>query len=603
MNGPYGNMFPYTNFHEMNLDWMIQIAKDFLDQYTNIQDTIDTGLNDLQEKYDTLAGLLDSWYNEHSEDIAGQLASALEDLNAWYTLHEGYLDDTLATNIAAFNSAAELKAQQVIEDIPDDYTELCTEVVMLQNQAAIHDGVGLQYGYMPLLYSAEQGGFGGSVGTTYTETTATGRTRLTDFVPISKFSAIYIHLDDYVSFKWYMIGLDASNVIKWSSGFKQEDATILGSSLAATGATKITIMIASTDEGHYTAGPATWEHAFISYRPSVNANFSFRRIIASGEDLNDIYNEGVYYYSTSTHPDHEPFGTGAIIMVYKTDTTDRVVQVAYGYGADYDVSHHVAHRERTGGTWSQWRSFSTSRGLQGKTFSVLGDSYSAYQGYIPEGYAYHYPAGSVDTPGEMWWGELAASTGMTMLVCNAYSGSALSYTGQFPDRPSGASAERLANLGDSPDIIIIMMGLNDFNQNAYPGTYKIGDEMPADISNFRNALTTALNTIQGDHPSAEVVLCTIPEVYPYRLVDTATSNPFWTNSHAGSIETLNEAILELGRAYGVKIADLRDAFTPANRSSWTHDGGTSDSLNYTFGVHPNHGGMIRIAQIIENVLH
>lgn len=144
MNGPFGNRFPYTNFHEMNLDWMIQIAKDFLDQYTNIQNVIEQGLTDLtdktdtglaalQEKYETLEGLLDSWYNEHSEDIAGQLADALEDLNTWYTTHEGYLDQYVTDSIGAFNTAAEAKAAETIASIPSDYTTLSNRVTALEN--------------------------------------------------------------------------------------------------------------------------------------------------------------------------------------------------------------------------------------------------------------------------------------------------------------------------------------------------------------------------------------------------------------------------------------------------------------------------------------
>ena len=79
MNGPFGNGFPYLNFHEMNLDWVIQIAKDFLDQYTNIQTTITTGLTELDEKAEELQNALDAWYNEHSEDIAQELTRALEE--------------------------------------------------------------------------------------------------------------------------------------------------------------------------------------------------------------------------------------------------------------------------------------------------------------------------------------------------------------------------------------------------------------------------------------------------------------------------------------------------------------------------------------------
>ena len=137
--GAFGEGFPYTNFHDLNMDWIIKIAKDFLDQYTHIQQIIEEGetslqnlttegLQQLQDKADTLEELLQAWYNEHSADIADQLAEALNDLNEWYTTHQNYLDETLATNIALFNQRAEEKAEQTLESIPDDYTELSNRV-------------------------------------------------------------------------------------------------------------------------------------------------------------------------------------------------------------------------------------------------------------------------------------------------------------------------------------------------------------------------------------------------------------------------------------------------------------------------------------------
>lgn len=77
MYNPFGgNKFPYTNFHELNLDWIIEIAKNFLDQYTHIQEIIEngetslinlteSGLEQLQQKADNLEDLLQAWYNEH----------------------------------------------------------------------------------------------------------------------------------------------------------------------------------------------------------------------------------------------------------------------------------------------------------------------------------------------------------------------------------------------------------------------------------------------------------------------------------------------------------------------------------------------------------
>lgn len=127
--------FPYSDMHQLNLDWIIKIAKDFLDQYTHIQQLIadgetslqnltEEGLQQLQDKADNLETLLQEWYNTHSEDIANQLASALSDLNAWYNLHQDYLDNTLSENIALFDSHAEAKLAEVLASIPDDYTEL-----------------------------------------------------------------------------------------------------------------------------------------------------------------------------------------------------------------------------------------------------------------------------------------------------------------------------------------------------------------------------------------------------------------------------------------------------------------------------------------------
>lgn len=142
--GAFGEGFPYTNFHDMNMDWLIKIAKDFLDQYTTIQTVISEGeeslssivsegLEELGEKATELTTLLDEWYTEHSSDIADQLADALQDLNDWYTLHQNYLDTTLSEKISAFDAHADAKAEETIESIPDDYTALSNDVLGIKN--------------------------------------------------------------------------------------------------------------------------------------------------------------------------------------------------------------------------------------------------------------------------------------------------------------------------------------------------------------------------------------------------------------------------------------------------------------------------------------
>lgn len=126
--GAFGENFPYSNFHDLNMDWIIKVAKDFLDQYTHLQETIEEGEQSLQDKADELEALLQAWYDTHSEDIAQQLADAISSLNTWYTTHQNYLDQTLADNIASFNQRADQKATETLASIPSDYTSLANTV-------------------------------------------------------------------------------------------------------------------------------------------------------------------------------------------------------------------------------------------------------------------------------------------------------------------------------------------------------------------------------------------------------------------------------------------------------------------------------------------
>lgn len=120
--GAFGENFPYSNFHDLNMDWIIKIAKDFLDQYTNIQETIQTGLTDLDTTAQRLQELLQEWYDTHSEDIANQLAEALQTLST-----------TLQSTITSFNQSANAKAQEAIASIPADYTTLSNHVNSIDN--------------------------------------------------------------------------------------------------------------------------------------------------------------------------------------------------------------------------------------------------------------------------------------------------------------------------------------------------------------------------------------------------------------------------------------------------------------------------------------
>ena len=125
-NGAFGENFPYSNFHDLNMDWIIKIVKDFLDQYTHIQELIEQGKTDiinltedgltqLQDKANNLEELLQEWYDTHSAELADQLAQAVADIAS-----------ALSQALNNFAVGADRKAQEAIATIPSDYSAFYT---------------------------------------------------------------------------------------------------------------------------------------------------------------------------------------------------------------------------------------------------------------------------------------------------------------------------------------------------------------------------------------------------------------------------------------------------------------------------------------------
>lgn len=114
--------------------------------------------------------------------------------------------------------------------------------------------------------------------------------------------------------------------------------------------------------------------------------------------------------------------------------------------------------------------------LAGKYISVLGDSISTYDGYSNDcvngnstigNNAVYYPLsyGGM-TVDDTWWMQLIARANANLLVNNSWSGSTV--TGGIISSGNGARAKNLHcdignNAGRTPDIIIVYLGINDFD--------------------------------------------------------------------------------------------------------------------------------------------
>lgn len=183
----------------------------------------------------------------------------------------------------------------------------------------------------------------------------------------------------------------------------------------------------------------------------------------------------------------------------------------------------------------------------GKTLSVLGDSISTYAGHIPAGNATYYPLDTVNAVEKTWWHKLITALGMSIEVNNSWSGSRVTTT-------AGADAAgcmtRCENLGVSPDVIIVWMGINDFNNEVALGEYDGSTSIPTDTTKFREAYAIMLNKIMAKYPQAEIWVCTLtpcernlgkgfPEV----------------NENGVALSVFNKAIRELAEAFGARVLE------------------------------------------------
>lgn len=143
--------------------------------------------------------------------------------------------------------------------------------------------------------------------------------------------------------------------------------------------------------------------------------------------------------------------------------------------------------------------------------SVFGDSYSTYEGEIPEGNEIWYfkpprAKGGVDSPEKTWWKQVVNRLGATLLVNEAWSGATVSTTGysgnDFTER---SFVTRAGRLGKNPDLILLCAGTNDSWANSPMGEFKWSKWTKEDIKSFRPALANMLYLIRKNYPKAKVL--------------------------------------------------------------------------------------------------
>ena len=151
-----------------------------------------------------------------------------------------------------------------------------------------------------------------------------------------------------------------------------------------------------------------------------------------------------------------------------------------------------------------------------KSVSILGDSYSTFQGYLkPDTNAVWYwdspDAQNTDVHrvSETWWHQFIKENGYRLCVNNSFSGSTICHSGykrgnpDYADYSDRSFVTRMKNLG-CPDIIFIFGGTNDSWADSPIGEYQYEGWKKEDLFAFRPAMAKMLSTMVDYYPNVEI---------------------------------------------------------------------------------------------------
>ena len=209
----------------------------------------------------------------------------------------------------------------------------------------------------------------------------------------------------------------------------------------------------------------------------------------------------------------------------------------------------------------------TSCGNEPIRFSILGDSYSTFEGYVSpdtNDVWYHRPPNidiDVTDVSQMWWWQVADSTGWQLEKNNSFSGSFVCNLNHDGYDVPYSFLRRMDNLGN-PDVIFVFGGANDIWDEVLMGKYVYGNWTEKDLCKFKPALACVFDTLKRRHPKAKIYFIadsslgddfmemahTITGHYGINCIDLAGIDKIWNHPTSKGMASIAQQVLAALRA-------------------------------------------------------
>ncbi len=191
------------------------------------------------------------------------------------------------------------------------------------------------------------------------------------------------------------------------------------------------------------------------------------------------------------------------------------------------------------------------------TVSILGDSISAVEGTVPDGYRWYYGVSDSFSANDIWWKQYLEKVNGVLCENNSWSGSLVS--GTFPAMSSPQRINDLSSETETPGLILVFAGTNDF-------LWQI------DVDAFSQAYKKMLENIREKYPNAKIECATL----------TCSSKALDESNKRNEVELYNNAIREAAEELQITVIDLAQY---------------AESIETSNSIHPTKEGQLRIAEL------
>lgn len=185
------------------------------------------------------------------------------------------------------------------------------------------------------------------------------------------------------------------------------------------------------------------------------------------------------------------------------------------------------------------------------TLTILGDSISTFQGYIPAHQDTYYPnlekVPDMQRVEETWWHQLTQRRNIRILKNDSYSGSTVCNHTRDKQPPESAFIYRMTLslseagiAGEKPDVIVIFGGTNDSWLDREIGEVKYSDWTQEELRCVLPAYCKLLDYTTKNNPQAAVYCVFYDEIKP-EIIDGMTAAAVHFGANAVRLEGIDKS--------------------------------------------------------------